>query len=187
LAALIGLFALLLLVVFGFVGVGVWWIETRFGSNMAAGVLIALLALITASGAALLTYKIMAMTQQNSSDMIASVSDSFRARAQVDRGYAAVDASRAKMELIDYQQVVRLGDQRAGRLVIRNVSGRAWKRRPLPSPTPRPRGSLTRRRGRGRASSPDSSSLPPGNVSRARRRASCRSPQSAFPATFASC
>ncbi len=117
LAALIGLFALLLLVVFGFVGVGVWWIETRFGSNMAAGVLIALLALITASGAALLTYKIMAMTQQNSSDMIASVSDSFRARAQVDRGYAAVDASRAKMELIDYQQVVRLADQRAGLLV----------------------------------------------------------------------
>ena len=114
---LLGLLGLLLLVVFGFVGVGVWWIESRFGSNMAAGVLIALLALITASGAALLTYTIMAMTQQNSSDMIASVSDSFRARAQVDRGYAAVDANRSKMELIDYQQVVKLADQRAGLLV----------------------------------------------------------------------
>lgn len=117
LAALIGLFALLLSVIFGFVGVGVWWIETRFGSNMAAGVLIALLALTTATGAALLTHRIVRRTNEANADMIASITDAMRARASVDRSYAAVDAAHAKMQLLDHQQVLRLADQRSGLLV----------------------------------------------------------------------
>jgi hypothetical protein len=116
-AALIGLLALLLGVLFGFLGVGVWWIESRFGANMAAGVLIAALALSTATGAALLTHRIMRRTQESASDMIASVADAMRAQAGVHREIARADAARVvadtRRELIDHQQVVKLADQRA--------------------------------------------------------------------------
>lgn len=134
LAALIGLFALLLGVVFGFVGVGVWWIESRFGSNMAAGVLIALLALTTATGAALLTHRIVRRTNEANADMIASITDAMRARASVDRGYAAVDAAHAKMQLLDHQQVLRLADQRSGLLVDLAVEKERQKQAPAAAP-----------------------------------------------------
>ena len=116
-AALIGLLALLLAVLFGFLGIGVWWIESRFGANMAAGVLIAALALSTATGAALLTHRIMRRTQESASDMIASVADAMRAQAGVQREFARADAARVvadtRRDLIDHQQVVKLADQRA--------------------------------------------------------------------------
>lgn len=120
-AATIGLLAMLLTVVFVFVGIGVWWIESRFGAGVAVAVLGGSLAIAAFTGGAAFAHRLNRRALEAAGDLVASTSDAFRANAGVVREYAkgasAWQVAGAKAQLVDHQSGVRDEDRRVRLLV----------------------------------------------------------------------
>lgn len=130
-AALIGLLAFLLAVVFSFVGVGVWWIESRFGSGVAVAVLGGVLAIGAFTGGALFAHRQNRRSLAAAGELVYAASDAFRASAgaqrEIAKGQAAWQVAGAKAQLTDYQADRRFEDQRVRYLVEAGIAAERAK------------------------------------------------------------
>lgn len=112
---------LVLAIPFGFVVLGVWWLEDRFGTGVAAVTIGGVLALLAFAGGALFAYRLSKRTLENAATFVADVTDVQRASMNVQREHARAEREafslRARAELTDEARVQRLAEQRARLLV----------------------------------------------------------------------
>ena len=117
----IAVLAFFLSVVFFFVGLGVWWVESRFGSIMAAAVLGGALGIGLFVLGYWLSHRSTKSTMKTAGDLVYAASDAFRASAgaqrEIAKGQAAWQVAGAQAQLTDYQADRRLEDQRVRYLV----------------------------------------------------------------------
>lgn len=120
-ATLIALLAFLLAVIFSFVGVGVWWIESRFGAGVAVAVLGGVLAIGAFTGGALFAHRQNRRSLAAAGELVYAASDAFRASAgaqrEIAKGVSAWQVAGAKAQLIDHKSDRRWDDQRVRALV----------------------------------------------------------------------
>jgi len=114
----------LVAIALGFVILAAWWIETRFGAQMAFSVLMGVSHLLAFAGGAVLSF---AITRGS----LRSVNDYAKLDAQVDRyrqqtfkaqatGDAAMRRAAAQMNVIDARRVDRMAQDRAKILLQRD-------------------------------------------------------------------
>ena len=113
--------AVFLAVLFAFLAVPVWWLESRFGSISAIATVGGFIGVAVFAGGAAMASKIQHNANQHTADIIASVEETRGRYAMVQREYARQDreqlAAYAKFQTIDVQRVNQLADKRAGLLV----------------------------------------------------------------------
>jgi len=113
--------AVFLAVLFAFLAVPVWWLESRFGSISAIATVGGSIGVAVFAGGAAMASKIQHNANQHTADIIASVEETRGRYAMVQREYARQDreqlAAYAKFQTIDVQRVNQLADKRAGLLV----------------------------------------------------------------------
>ena len=129
--ALIGVLAFFLAVVFLFAGVGVWWIESRFGSGVAVATLGGVLALGAFTGGALFAHRVHKRSLAAAGELVYAASDAFRASAGAQReaakGVTAWQVAGARAQLTDHQADRRLEDQRVRYLVEAGIAAERAK------------------------------------------------------------
>lgn len=117
----IAVLAFFLVVIFAFVGVGVWWIESRFGSALAAAALGGVLVLSAFGGGYYLNHRSTKATMKTAGDLVYAASDAFRASAGAQREYARANreivTTAARAQLVDHKSDRRWEDQRVRALV----------------------------------------------------------------------
>jgi hypothetical protein len=113
--------AVFLAVLFAFLAIPVWWLESRFGSISAIATVGGFIGVAVFAGGAAMASKIQHNANQHTADTIASVEETRGRFAMVQREYARQDreqlAAYARMQTIDVQRVNQLADKRAGLLV----------------------------------------------------------------------
>lgn len=117
----VGLIALILALIFLFVVVGVWWIESRFGSALAAAALGGVLVLAAFVGGYYLNHRSTRKTLSYAGDLVYAASDAFKAGAGAQREYARaqreITTAAARAQLIDHKSDRKWEDQRVRALV----------------------------------------------------------------------
>lgn len=125
---------LVLAIPFGFVVLGVWWLEDRFGTGVAAVTIGGVFALLAFAGGAIFAYRLSKRTLENAAVFVEDVTGVQRASMGVQREHARAEREafslRARAELADEARVRRLAEQRARLL----VDGQA-KAEPAPAPS----------------------------------------------------
>ncbi len=125
---------LVLSIPFGFVALGVWWLESRFGLGVAAVTLGGILAILAFVGGALFAYRLSKRTLENAAVFVEDVTGVQRATVSLLREGARAEREafslRARAELADEARVRRLADQQARLLVDGQV-----KAEPAPAPS----------------------------------------------------
>lgn len=120
--------AAFLAVLFAFLAVPVWWLESRFGSISAIATVGGFIGVMVFAGGALLASRIQHNANQHTADIIASVEETRGRYAMVQREYARQDreqlAAYAKFQTIDVQRVNQLATQQA-RLLM-DTERRGW-------------------------------------------------------------
>jgi predicted PurR-regulated permease PerM len=120
--------ALFLAVLFAFLAIPVWWLESRFGSISAIATVGGFIGVAVFAGGAAMASKIQHNANQHTADIIASVEETRGRFAMVQREYARQDreqlAAYAKMQTIDVQRVNQLATQQA-RLLM-DTERRGW-------------------------------------------------------------
>lgn len=97
------------------IGVPIWWIEDRFGSEMAGAVLIGCAALIGVIIGHWMTHRTAKAQSEINSDIVHDTVDAVGKLAGVQREYARAEremlAANAKRDQVDEQRVWRLAEQ----------------------------------------------------------------------------
>jgi predicted PurR-regulated permease PerM len=128
--------AVFLAVLFAFLAVPVWWLESRFGSISAIATVGGFIGVAVFAGGAAMASKIQHNANQHTADIIASVEETRGRYAMVQREYARQDreqlAAYAKFQTIDVQRVNQLADKRAGLLV--DLERERWDLQQVPQP-----------------------------------------------------
>lgn len=113
--------AVFLAVLFAFLAIPVWWLESRFGSISAIATVGGFIGVAVFAGGAVLASKIQHNANQHTADIIASVEETRGRYAMVQREYARQDreqlANYAKFQLYDAKRVDAQARQIAGVLV----------------------------------------------------------------------
>jgi len=113
--------AVFLAVLFAFLAIPVWWLESRFGSISAIATVGGFIGVAVFAGGAAMASKIQHNANQHTADIIASVEETRGRYAMVQREYARQDreqlAAYAKFQTIDVQRVNQLARQQAGLLI----------------------------------------------------------------------
>ena len=107
----------ILVVVIVAVFVGVWWLEDRFGSNVALMVIAAVFGIICFAGGALIMLASQARTLDGITQFTAkdAMIDKFRMQSVLEaaRGQSARDKAQAQIDVINEKRVQQLADQYA--------------------------------------------------------------------------
>jgi len=113
--------AVFLAVLFAFLAIPVWWLESRFGSISAIATVGGFIGVAVFAGGAMLASRIQHNANQHTADIIASVEETRGRFAMVQREYARQDreqlAAYARMQTIDVRRVDDLARQQARLLV----------------------------------------------------------------------
>ena len=113
--------AVFLAVLFAFLAIPVWWLESRFGSISAIATVGGFIGVVVFAGGAVLASKIQHNANQHTADIIASVEETRGRYAMVQREYARQDreqlAAYTKFQTIDLHRVNQLATQQARLLV----------------------------------------------------------------------
>lgn len=113
--------AVFLTVLFAFLAIPVWWLESRFGSISAIATVGGFIGVAVFAGGAVLASKIQHNANQHTADIIASVEETRGRYAMVQREDARRDreqlAAYAKLQMIDLRRVDDLARQQARLLV----------------------------------------------------------------------
>lgn len=123
---------IVLALLFSFVGMGMWWMESRFGSAaaiIAAGVVLGVGAF---AGGAILNQRNTRATLEAAADFTDSLSRTETARQGVARSYALMERDAAKAQLMEraysMKQVEQLATQRA-RAMLGDSKQQQWQPR----------------------------------------------------------
>lgn len=99
--------AVFLAVLFGFLAVPVWWLETRFGSISAIATVGGFIGVAVFAGGAWLAMRIQSHTLNTGADFVDAINHTQQAQVNVWREYArgenAQQIAAAKISVIDYQ------------------------------------------------------------------------------------
>lgn len=102
--------AAFLVVLFGFLAVPVWWLESRFGSISAIATVGGFIGVMVFAGGAWLAMRIQSHTLNTGADFVDAINHTQQAQVNVWREYArgenAQHVAQAKIAVIDYQQQV---------------------------------------------------------------------------------
>jgi predicted PurR-regulated permease PerM len=132
--------AVFLAVLFAFLAIPVWWLESRFGSISAIATVGGFIGVAVFAGGAAMASKIQHNANQHTADIIASVEETRGRFAMVQREYARQDreqlAAYAKMQTIDVQRVNQLADQKTRLLV--DAAREGWNLQQAQQPTRQP-------------------------------------------------
>jgi hypothetical protein len=113
--------ALFLAVLFLFLSIPVWWLESRFGSISAIATVGGFIGVAVFAGGAAMASRIQRNANQHTADIIASVEETRGRWAMVERERARQDrehmAAYTKFQTIDVQRVNQLATQQARLLV----------------------------------------------------------------------
>ena len=103
--------AVFLAVLFGFLAVPVWWLESRFGSISAIATVGGFIGVAVFAGGAWLAMRIQSHTLNTGADFVDAINRTHQSQAGVWREYARGDGAQqiaqAKIAVIDYQQQVQ--------------------------------------------------------------------------------
>lgn len=107
--------------VLAFIVAAVWWLESRFGANVAMMVLGGTLGIICFAAGGLLVAAVQKATLNAATDFNHDIAGTERYRQMTGREYARSEreafSARAKLEVIDAKRIDQLAQQRAGLLV----------------------------------------------------------------------
>ncbi len=107
--------AVFLAVLFAFLAVPVWWLETRFGSISAIATVGGFIGVAVFAGGAWLAMRIQSHTLNTGADFVDAINHTQQAQVNVWREYArgenAQQIAAAKISVIDYQQLMRQQEQ----------------------------------------------------------------------------
>ena len=113
--------AVFLAVLFAFLAIPVWWLESRFGSISAIATVGGFIGVAVFAGGAWLAMRIQSHTLNTGADFVDAINRTHQSQAGVQREYARQDreqlAAYAKFQMIDVQDSRRLARQQAGLLV----------------------------------------------------------------------
>jgi hypothetical protein len=103
--------AAFLAVLFAFLAVPVWWLETRFGSISAIATVGGFIGVMVFAGGAWLAMRIQSHTLNTGADFVDSINHTQQSQVNVWREYArgenAQQVAAAKIAVIDYQQQIQ--------------------------------------------------------------------------------
>lgn len=103
--------AAFLVVLFGFLAVPVWWLETRFGSISAIATVGGFIGVMVFAGGAWLAMRIQSHTLNTGADFVDAINHTHQSQVNVWREYArgenAQQVAAAKIAVIDYQQQIQ--------------------------------------------------------------------------------
>lgn len=106
--------AVFLAVLFAFLAVPVWWLESRFGSISAIATVGGFIGVAVFAGGAWLAMRIQSHTLNTSADFVDAINHTQQAQVNVWREYARADGQQqiaaARISVLDYQQ--QLAQQR---------------------------------------------------------------------------
>ena len=107
--------AVFLAVLFAFLAVPVWWLESRFGSISAIATVGGFIGVAVFAGGAWLAMRIQSHTLNTGADFVDAINRTHQSQAGVWREYARGDGAQqiagAKIAVIDYQHQLRQHDQ----------------------------------------------------------------------------
>lgn len=102
--------AAFLAVLFGFLAIPVWWLESRFGSISAIATVGGFIGVMVFAGGAWLAMRIQSHTLNTGADFVDAINHTQQAQVNVWREYArgenAQQIAAAKISVIDYQQQI---------------------------------------------------------------------------------
>ena len=120
--------AVFLAVLFGFLAVPVWWLESRFGSVSAIATVGGFIGVCVFAGGVWLAMRIQSHTLNTGADFVDAINHTQQAQVGVWREYARGDGAQqvaqAKISVIDYQQQIR-NQQQAQRML--EDARRGWE------------------------------------------------------------
>ena len=103
--------AVFLAVLFAFLAIPVWWLESRFGSISAIATVGGFIGVAVFAGGAWLAMRIQSHTLNTGADFVDAINRTHQSQAGVWREYARGDGAQqiaqAKIAVIDYQQQVQ--------------------------------------------------------------------------------